>query len=434
MKVKRYVVASVPEALPLIRGDLGSDAVILSTKEIKTGGVLGLFGKRRMEVIAAAETKPVPKPAPARQPAARPAAALAASPSGLGMAEEAQAEPATTLGRPAEPPAESWRRPEPPPEPLPEAPSPPPRRDRMPTDGRPSADALQDELLQEVRGLKTWIRQLGLQQEADGRSEPLRQLMERLERQEVAAEWRDRLLEELRTEPDFESLSLQPEALREAARAVIERWLSPFEVGGDILDQARTIHFVGPTGVGKTTTIAKLAACETLQRQRSVGLITADTYRIAAVDQLRTYADILGVPLEVVFSPAEAARAFQQLADKDIVLMDTAGRNYRSELQINEVSSMLRTGSASETCLVLSLTARTADMESVALPFIEHGVTKAIFTKLDETRVYGALLNLSLSHRLQPLYIASGQTVPDDLERFSSRRYAALLIGDGADV
>ncbi|QJC52270.1 flagellar biosynthesis protein FlhF [Paenibacillus albicereus] len=420
MKVKRYVVASLPEALPLIRGDLGHDAVILSTKEIKTGGILGLFGKRRMEVIAALDGRSSGGAAAAAKPVpARPAA-------------EAQAEDApreTNLAAAAGKPRAELTPQE---APIPPLAAKPPVRPPAAASA-PASEALNDELLQEMRGLMSWIRQLGLQQETDGRSGPIRQLMERLERQEVAAEWRDKLLQELQAEPDFDSFSQQPEAVREAARGAIERWLSPFESGGGILDEARTIHFVGPTGVGKTTTIAKLAACETLQRQRSVGLITADTYRIAAVDQLRTYADILGIPLEVVFSPAEAARAYQQLADKDLILMDTAGRNYRSELQINEVSSMLRTGGASETCLVLSLTARTSDMKAVALPFLEHGVTKAIFTKLDETRVYGALLNLALSHNLQPLYVASGQTVPDDLERFSSRRYAALLIGDGAD-
>ena len=210
---------------------------------------------------------------------------------------------------------------------------------------------------------------------------------------------------------------------------LLASWLEPIS-GSGRLDNARVIHFVGPTGVGKTTTIAKLAAEDTLRRRRTVGLITSDTYRIAAVDQLRTYADILGLTLEVVFSPAEAARAFQQLEDKDRVLMDTAGRNYRSELQIHEVSSLLRSAPDADTCLVLSLTGRTADMEAVAKPFIQHGVDKVIFTKLDETTVYGAALNLVLGHGLHPVYLTFGQTVPDDLEPFRPLRYANLLLGE----
>ncbi|SDT46137.1 flagellar biosynthesis protein FlhF [Paenibacillaceae bacterium GAS479] len=440
MKVKRYVVGSVPEALPMIRNELGSDAVILSTKEIKTGGFLGLFGKRRIEVIAAAETggatAPVRKPAAPSAPIARPAAASTAfAPNGATQLLAAQAVmsaademSAAALEQPPAPRiaaslaassyADSPAHVMTPPAPAPAA---------QPSSG------LQDELLQEMRGIKTWMRQMSAQQAQAALSGPAKKLLERLEQQEVTADCRERLLHELQADPGYDALSEDGEALWKAAKERIMGWLQPYEPNTDVF-APRAIHFVGPTGVGKTTTIAKLAALETLKNKRSVGLITADTYRIAAVDQLRTYADILGVPLEVVFSPAETVRAFQQLNGRDLILMDTAGRNYRSELQISEVSSLLRAGEDSETCLVLSLTARTSDMEAVSLPFIRNGVNKAIFTKLDETRIYGSLLNLVIEHGLQPLYLAFGQTVPDDLEPFNSRKYSSLLLGDYENV
>ncbi|WP_281255106.1 flagellar biosynthesis protein FlhF [Paenibacillus herberti] len=437
--MKRYLVGSVPEALPMIRSELGSDAVILSTKEIKTGGFLGLFGKRRIEVIAAVETggaaAPVRKPVAPSAPIVRPAAPAAFAPNGATPPLAAQAAmsaadamSAAALEQPPAPriaaslAASSYAG-----SPAHVLTSPAPAPTAQPLTG------LQEELLQEVRGLKTWMRQMSAQQAQAALSGPAKKLLERLEQQEVTVDCRERLLQELQADPGFDALSEDGEALWKAAKERIMDWLQPYEPNEDAFTP-KAIHFVGPTGVGKTTTIAKLAALETLKNKRSVGLITADTYRIAAVDQLRTYGDILGVPLEVVFSPAETVRAFQQLAGRDLILMDTAGRNYRSELQISEVSSLLRAGEGSETCLVLSLTARTSDMEAVALPFIRNGVNKVIFTKLDETRIYGSLLNLVLEHGLQPLYLAFGQTVPDDLEPFNSLKYSSLLLGDYEDV
>lgn len=431
MKVKRYVVGAVPEALPLIRGDLGSNAVILSTKEIRTGGFLGMFGKKRIEVIAAAESdgagaartpaagrsKPMPPAQPAR-PAETAADAVAAREEAFTAQRLAAAAVQERLAA-AEPPPQAA---------VPQPRAAPAVQASVPAPPQVNG-VLQEELLQEMRGIKTWMRQLSAQQAQDALSAPVKQLLERLEQQEVASVWREKLLQELQEAADYELLADNGEALWTKARELIANWLQPFEGAADAAN-LRAVHFVGPTGVGKTTTIAKLAAMETLRNKRSVGLITADTYRIAAVDQLRTYADILGVPLEVVFSPAESARAFQQLEEKELILMDTAGRNYRSELQINEVNSLLKSGEDTDTCLVLSMTARTSDMEAVALPFIRHGVNKAIFTKLDETRIYGSLLNLVLEHRLQPLYLAFGQTVPDDIEPFGSRKYSALLLGE----
>ncbi len=439
----------MPEAMALIRGDLGKDAVILSTKEIKTGGFLGMFGKKGIEVVAAAETVSPPPPSAAladtlqslaaaaarqpvstdsgatpRQPAPPASAAAPSAPASLAAAKyKAVAKPDASLLAGETPPEPAISAGE-------AAASNGSAEASQPSGfSEPAAQGMEQDLLREVRDLRTWIRQLSGVQAAETVPVHVSSLMDRLEAQEVKAAWRERLLADLQAKPGYSLLSEDPQALWAAAAEQLQMWLEPY-MGEKPAEHSRVLHFVGPTGVGKTTTIAKLAADLTLRHRKAVGLITADTYRIAAVDQLRTYADILGIPLEVVFSPAEAARAFQQLDQKDAVLMDTAGRNYRSELQIHEVNSLLRNSEDADTLLVLSLTARTPDMEAVAQPFIRHGVDKVIFTKLDETTVYGAAFNLIMDHGLKPAYLAFGQTVPDDLEPFRSARYVKLLLGN----
>ena len=154
------------------------------------------------------------------------------------------------------------------------------------------------------------------------------------------------------------------------------------------------VHFVGPTGVGKTTTIAKLAAEQVLKYHRKVGFITSDTYRIAAIEQLKTYATILNVPLEVVFSPQDLTKAFHNLEECDVIFMDTAGRNFRNEMYVSELNSLLKTQGNSETILVLSLTTKYRDMRAITNNFNKFKLDKVLFTKMDETDSYGAIVNI----------------------------------------
>ena len=203
---------------------------------------------------------------------------------------------------------------------------------------------------------------------------------------------------------------------------------------GDGIDKAtRIVHFVGPTGVGKTTTIAKLAAEQSFNHRRSVGFITADTYRIAAVDQLRTYADILNVPLEVVFSPSELSRAYAKLSDRDLLFMDTAGRNYRNELFVSEVNSLLAPGEHTETILVLSMTHKYGDMKAVASQFAKYGVGQLLLTKFDETDSFGAVVNLVKHFDFRISYYTCGQAVPDDIRPFDPEDLVNRLLGEPGD-
>lgn len=407
MRVKRYVVNALPEAVTKIRTDLGKDAVILDTKEIKVGGFLGMFRKKKMEVIAAVESNP-PRPEPPARKATPEVHAVVEQI--LQTAQRSGASSTTVM----EPP-----------------PAPPPAKRPPIVAGIQEGSSTEQFIINEIRDLREYMAKLAKQQsERQLLSEPMLQLKERLQEQELDNEWIAKLLDALQEAEQHENRTFTQDELWNEARNLLADWLKPFS-DAEINSEARVVHFVGPTGVGKTTTIAKLAAEQTIKRGKKVGFITSDTYRIAAVDQLRTYANILNVPLEVVFSPMDLPKAYKALEERDLILMDTAGRNFRSELHVSEVISLLHSNEPNETILVMSLTGKTTDLSIIAERFTKYGIRKVLFTKLDETTVYGAILNLILKYQLYPTYLASGQNVPDDIERFRVNAYLDKLLGDG---
>jgi flagellar biosynthesis protein FlhF len=188
-------------------------------------------------------------------------------------------------------------------------------------------------------------------------------------------------------------------------------------------DKCRLVALVGPTGVGKTTTIAKLAANYRLREKKRVGLITVDTYRVAAVEQLRTYADIIDLPMEVVATPREMREAVQRMRNLDLVLMDTAGRSPRDEIKIQELRSLLAEAEADDVLLVLSVTAGTKSLVATAERFAEVGTTALVLTKLDEATSLGHLVALTRQCRLPISYLTDGQNVPDDIQVAQPRQF-----------
>ena len=192
---------------------------------------------------------------------------------------------------------------------------------------------------------------------------------------------------------------------------------------------ARRIAFVGPTGVGKTTTLAKIAAQLKLKRGLRVGIVAADTYRIAAVDQLRTYAEILGLPVEVASSPKDAARACASLSDVDVILIDTAGRSQNDHMKISELRAFLASAAPDETHLVLSATASARTLARAAETFGAVGVNRIVLTKLDEAATFGTLVSLIERLGKRVSFFTQGQEVPDHIEIARSRRLAALILG-----
>ncbi|MDE7447371.1 MAG: flagellar biosynthesis protein FlhF [Lachnospiraceae bacterium] len=194
----------------------------------------------------------------------------------------------------------------------------------------------------------------------------------------------------------------------------------------------KVIFFIGPTGVGKTTTIAKIASKFSVESGRKVALLTADTYRIAAAEQLRTYANILEVPFRVIYSTEEIEQALRDFRNYDFIMVDTAGHSHQNEAQKEAMGSFVHSvdGMAEkEVFLVLSATTKYRDLISIADTYSAMTEYKLIFTKLDETTTLGNLLNLKL-HTGAPLsYVTYGQNVPDDIEIFNPQKTVKQLLG-----
>jgi flagellar biosynthesis protein FlhF len=189
------------------------------------------------------------------------------------------------------------------------------------------------------------------------------------------------------------------------------------------------VALVGPTGVGKTTTVAKLAASFKLVHGVRVGLVTVDTYRIAAIEQLRTYAEIIDLPLAVANDPGQMSRAIDEVGDVDMVFIDTAGRSPRDEVKIRELADFMTEARPDEIHLVLSAGGTERTLKSAVERFTQVRADRLILTKLDETESLGAVLGL-LGQTNRPVsYITTGQAVPDDIEPADRMRLARLVLG-----
>ncbi len=189
------------------------------------------------------------------------------------------------------------------------------------------------------------------------------------------------------------------------------------------------ILFVGPTGVGKTTTLAKLAASFMLEENKEIGLITADTYRISAVEQLKTYAEILGIPITVAYSVSEIQNEIDKYSDKDVILIDTAGCSYKDKQKFDELKMLIKTCDADDVFLVLSTTASSRNLKDIVKNYSFIPNYKLIFTKVDETSAYGSILNTKCYSNKNLSYITNGQNVPDDIEIVNVEKLSKNLLG-----
>lgn len=195
---------------------------------------------------------------------------------------------------------------------------------------------------------------------------------------------------------------------------------------------AKIVFFIGPTGVGKTTTIAKIASRLSVNEKKKVALLTADTYRIAAAEQLRTYAGILDTPFRVIYSAEELTTAVKAFQSFDYILIDTAGHSHNNEMQkksMNQLIQAIDDGMEKEVYLVVSATTKYKDLIAITDAYLTLMDYKLIFTKLDETQTLGNLFNLRLYTGADLSYITCGQNVPDDIEQFSPQSTVKQLLG-----
>ncbi|MFB1098564.1 flagellar biosynthesis protein FlhF [Terribacillus sp. JSM ZJ617] len=347
MKMKKYTAATMPEAMIQIRRELGKDAVILRTKELTSGGFLGLFKKKRIEVIAALDKQDVAS-------SARTVPPVISSAVSLEKKETNQAE----------------------------------------TDFSAEIADLKKELMS---ALTNQTRHYAL---------PLQGLYDRLLHNEVHPQIASGLMERL----------LEDAVNEDEEQRLLDTLIKRFDkVQQPARFEKKFIHLVGPTGVGKTTTIAKLAAKSALVDKKRVAFITTDTYRIAAIDQLRTYAKILEVPLEVAYTLEDYKSAREKLADYDVVFVDTAGRNFKDSAFVKELEQTLDLQNEAETYLTLSITTRASDLSEIYEQFAHLPIKQFIFTKLDEASRYGGILNLVQQAHIGVAYLTHGQDVPDDI-------------------
>ena len=194
----------------------------------------------------------------------------------------------------------------------------------------------------------------------------------------------------------------------------------------------KVVFFIGPTGVGKTTTIAKIASRFKVEKGKKVALFTADTYRIAAAEQLRTYANILDTPLDIVYSSEELNEELHKSEEYDLVLVDTAGFSHKNEEQRNETKELIDQIPGEyqkEVYLVLSATTKYRDLLDIADIYRKNFQFKLIFTKLDETSCFGNILNMKLYTGADLSYSTYGQNVPEDIEIFDTQKIVKLLLG-----
>ncbi len=282
----------------------------------------------------------------------------------------------------------------------------------------PEAAASPDETLERLRALHDEVRQLkGLVKPESLAEEPA--ALKMLRENGVSRELLKISDDELRLIQDKNELT-----------DLVAGALAGFTAPAAVEDHS-VIALVGPTGVGKTTTLAKLAARYGLQQGKSVALITCDTFRIGGVEQIKVYARILDVPLEIVTSPSEMTAAVEKHSGRDVVLIDTIGRSQKNALQLGELRTLLAPAEPTQTCLVVSACLSASVHSDVVECFSALAPNRLIVSKVDEAHDLGCLVNLPLAARLPVTCITDGQDVPDDLKIAEPRMLAELALGTG---
>lgn len=392
MTLKTYQGATMAEALANVKRDLGRDAVILQTRTLRKGGLFGIGGREVVEITASGDVNVMPRPV--RRDLQRERSEALARMFGQSATPEAASEPAVG----------------------------PRQCETEVTTG----------MKEELASIRTMVTDLVREARSSRMPELPEELfaayLELLEG-EVAEELARELIDTIRGELTGDQ-TVDRKRVREMLIECIGRMIpTAGPVSGGEEGQPRVVALVGPTGVGKTTTIAKLAANFKLREGKRVGLITIDTYRIAAVNQLATYAQIIDVPLKVVLAPAEARDAVAEFRKScDIVLLDTAGRSPSDQMKLNELRGFLEAVGPHEVHLVLSSTCQSAAMRSAVERFSPLGVNRVILTKLDEAVSFGVVLEIIRHVNASLSYVTTGQDVPDDIEVGQASRLARWII------
>jgi flagellar biosynthesis protein FlhF len=416
--VRTFRARTLQEALVLVRRELGPDAAVLQTRQVRRGLWNWLTGRSEVEIVASGSLH-VPS---------RLSTAVAAGHTGHAVrppsAPRSRSSQLTTVSHVPGAGHRATRA-------VGTTPVVADDLAQNSEESAPYAPTPRSDLEHRLACLQQMVEKLYQTNERQPRgemSDELFRLFTQLLDADVGEETARQLIERLRSQAAPEDLD-DPMLLRARLARLVEEEI---RVAGPIRlipRRRRVVALVGPTGVGKTTTIAKLAANFHLRDRCRVGLITVDTYRVAAVEQLRTYADIIDLPMEVVAQPAEMQPALERMADLDLVLLDTAGRSPRDDLKIHELKAMLAEARADEIHLVLSAVASLSSHRRAIEQFDQVGATAMLLTKLDEATSLGTILPMLRASRLPISYVTYGQNVPDDIEPAQARKLARLVLG-----
>ncbi len=367
MNVKTYRAKTMQEALALVRNDLGSKASVLRTREIRPRGLSRLWSAVGMIEVVASANVSVPSRLPSRQPIMSPVA-VPATHAGLDLSAASS-------------------------------------EVRLPQGSAARSGGDKHEPLGVLSQVLAELLATGLDESY------ARELITRVRRLHG------------------EAMVADSATMRQLLAAAIEKEI---RVAGPISTtpgQRRLVALVGPTGVGKTTTLAKLAAHYRVFENRRIGLITCDTYRVAAVEQLRTYADIIDVPLEIASTPREVKQAVARMSDVDLVLMDTAGRSPHDAARIQQLNLLLSEAAPDEVHLVLSSAANADGLCETIERFAPARTTALLLTKLDEVASLGSVFNVIRRRHIPLSYLTYGQDVPADIVVADPAPLARAVVG-----
>ena len=404
LKYKTYTAPTLQRAILQITIDLGKEALLVSHRNVSKGGIFGIFGKRMVEVTAALPIETKPKLEKKQIPS------IVSQPTQPHPLVQEQREPV---------PIQSYQ------------------EVRQPILTKEAQPAFSQEvsvmtmIQRELAEIKEKMQAISEEKGSVYRRFPGKcsELYLRLIENEVEKDLAESIIKRIvvETPPNL----LEDEPFVESR--VIKYIATMIKTDGAIQmqkDGPKIISLIGPTGVGKTTTLAKIATEYAFEKHKKVAVITVDTYRIAAAEQLKTYTEILGIPLCVVYFPSEFKKAIDQYAGSDIILIDTAGRSQRNSMQMAELKAFLDSaGYNLENLLLLSATTKYKELLDVVESFSRLNFQRIVFTKTDEAVTFGPIL--SLSHKIPHpiLYLTTGQNVPEDIELADKDKIARMVIG-----
>lgn len=399
MIIKKYQAASEIEAVKKAKDDLGADAVIMNVKTVKYRGLRKLFSKGFVEVTAAvdeADGGQEHKSIPAAKKPADEGAELAT------RIRMAAAERETV------------------------------QEDR---ENGTKTSAIEERLDTLAQMLERQMQDYKEEEEepeedTDQNSRLVKLVFDQLVSNEVTEENAREIMNEI----DNHGQTLQLDDLLSSVYQKIVLKLGQMKTIELEDGKPKVVFFIGPTGVGKTTTIAKLASKYKLEEKCRLAIITADTYRIAAVEQIRTYANILSVPIEVVYNAQEIQNSIEKFKDYDLIFVDTAGRSHKNEEHREDVKQLLEAAKdyKQEIYLVVSATTKYRDLVRITQSYSDISKYRLLFTKIDETGTLGNILNIRMLTKEPLSYITFGQNVPDDMEITDAQFIAKQLLG-GSD-